>query len=664
MRPRIVALLFGVLAVAAAPPLASRQTAGGGAATPRAAGPAGGGTTKYAPPPLEAFGQLPSLEHVAVSSEGDRIAFVQQVRDERYLAVYSLADRSALTAFRVGGVKLRALEWVDADKLLLTNSVTRTVVELRGPRREWSMLQVCDLTRQACRRISLKSRGTMTMNVVWGRQSVRRIDGRAVLFANGVHVTDRTLPAVLRVDLDTLKTRPLVKGDADSEGWIVDEEGEVLAELRYREADWRWTVLARRDDRLLEVAAGISPVEMPEFVGLGSDGRSLIVEFFEGGNPVWKQLDLASGDWTTPFDEGAARGYPLVDRLTHRVIGYADHARARYVFFDRELQSRWDSIVRAFGGARVTLESVSDDFTRVAVRVFGRGAAPKYHVVDWNTKKAELVGEPYAGVRRAAEVRTIAYRAADGMEIPAILTLPPGREPRGLPLVVLAHGGPATVDVPDFDWWAQAIASRGYAVLQPNYRGSSVDWAFLSAGFGQWGRRMQSDKSDGVRHLVAQGTVDAGRVCIVGASYGGYAALAGVTLESGVYRCAVAVAGISDPSRMLSWVNYARGQGNSRSMRWWQRFMGVSGPRDPALAAISPLARAAAVEAPVLLIHGRDDTVVPFEQSKIMANALRRASRPVELVTLRDEDHWLSRGETRLQMLQASIAFLEKHNPP
>jgi dipeptidyl aminopeptidase/acylaminoacyl peptidase len=630
--------------------------AGAAAAPPaRAAAP---------PPPLELFGQLPALEHVTVSPEGQRIAFVQQVQDGRYLAVHSLAEKRPLMAFRVADVKLRGLEWVDDDKLLLTTSATGTVMELRGPRREWFMLQVCDLTRQACRPISFESRGATTMNVVWGRQSVRKIDGRAVLFANGTHVTNLTLPAVFRIDLDSLQARLVVKGDIDSEGWIIGEDGEVLAALRYRESERRWKVLARRDDGLVEVATGVSPVEVPQLIGAGSVGRTVVVEFPEDGNPTWRQLDLESGAWTSPFPPTAARGYPMVDRLTRRVVGYGDDRTARYVFLDRERQRRWDSIVRAFGSARVTLESASDDFGRVAVRVFGPGVPPEYHVVDWNTKRADPVGEAYVGLTRAAEVRTIAYRAADGLPISAVLTLPPGREPRSLPLIVLPHGGPAAVDVPDFDWWAQAIASRGYVVLQPNFRGSSLDWEFLSAGFGQWGRKFQSDKSDGVRHLVAQGLVDPKRVCIVGASYGGYAALAGVALESGVYRCAVSIAGVSDLARMLSWQDYAQGRGDRRGQRWWQRFMGVTGPRDPVLATISPAARAAAVDAPVLLIHGRDDTVVPFEQSDLMADALRRASKPVELVTLRKEDHWLSRSETRQQMLQVSVAFLEKHNPP
>ena len=174
---------------------------------------------------------------------------------------------------------------------------------------------------------------------------------------------------------------------------------------------------------------------------------------------------------------------------------------------------------------------------------------------------------------------------------------------------------------------------------------------------------MQTDLSDGVRYLVKEGIADAGKVCIVGASYGGYAALAGVTLDPGVYRCAVSVAGISDLAQMLR--SEGKGGLDSREVtRYWDRFWGASGASDPVLNTISPIKHIDAIKVPVLLIHGRDDTVVPFEQSQLMFDAMKANKKDVEMVTLKKEDHWLSSGETRLQMLEAMVAFLRAHNPP
>ena len=255
----------------------------------------------------------------------------------------------------------------------------------------------------------------------------------------------------------------------------------------------------------------------------------------------------------------------------------------------------------------------------------------------------------------------------EGGEFPNIhwyLTLPPGRPDKDLPLVVLPHGGPAAADSNRFDWWAQALAAEGYAVVQPNYRGSAVTEKLETAGYGEWGRRMQTDLSDAVRYLAQRGTIDPKRVCIVGASYGGYAALAGVTLDPGVYRCAVSVAGLGDLRRFLRWTNELQNKRDTLNMLYWDRFMGISGPDDPALQAISPVQHVAAVTAPVLLIHGSDDTVVPYQQSEMMADALKRAGKSVSLVTLKHEDHWLSRNDTRYQMLQATVEFLKANNPP
>jgi dipeptidyl aminopeptidase/acylaminoacyl peptidase len=337
---------------------------------------------------------------------------------------------------------------------------------------------------------------------------------------------------------------------------------------------------------------------------------------------------------------------------------------SRYVFFDPRMQARWDAVTHAFEGERVRLVSAANGFKKFVVRVDGQKDGFVYELVDLETHTASSLGAVYAGGAAPLEVRRITYAAADGMQIPAYLTLPRGVATKNLALIVLAHGGPAARDTADFEWWAQALADQNYAVLRPNYRGSDLDRRFLAAGFGEWGRKMQTDLSDGVRYLAKEGIVDPARVCIVGASYGGYAALAGVTLDPGVYRCAIAVAGISDLKRWLDWVNIKNLQSHNMSQRYWDRFMGVSGPSDPLLDAISPIKHLSAVNVPVLLIHGRDDTVVPFEQSSIMFDALRREKKDVELVTLQHEDHWLSRSETRLQMLQTSVAFLRAHNPP
>jgi dipeptidyl aminopeptidase/acylaminoacyl peptidase len=175
---------------------------------------------------------------------------------------------------------------------------------------------------------------------------------------------------------------------------------------------------------------------------------------------------------------------------------------------------------------------------------------------------------------------------------------------------------------------------------------------------------MQTDLSDGVRWLADQGVIDPARVCVVGGSYGGYAAMAGPTLDTGVYRCAVSVNGVSDLRRMVDREARMRAEDENAAVRYWNRFMGAEQLGDRSLDERSPARLAAQADAPMLLIHGRDDTVVPVEQSRLMARALRQAGKPVDLLELDGEDHWLSRSATRLTMLEETVAFLLEHNPP
>ena len=314
-------------------------------------------------------------------------------------------------------------------------------------------------------------------------------------------------------------------------------------------------------------------------------------------------------------------------------------------------------VYRAFGKRDVRLVDWTPDFSRVLVRTSGNGDSGSWYLVDVAQLRANGVGIERLPIapEQVGSISTIAYAAGDGLELDGILTLPPGREAKNLPLVMLPHGGPHSPDKAAFDWWAQAFASRGYAVFQPNFRGSTNRGEeFIRAGFGQWGRAMQSDISDGLAELARQGIVDPKRACIVGASYGGYAALAGVTLQQGLYRCAVAVAGVSDLSLMYT-TDY-RESGKDGLLK--RSLLEELGPRS-GFDAVSPRRFAARADAPILLIHGRDDTVVPYEQSAKMADA----GKPYQLVDLGSEDHWLSNGTTRMQMLEAAVAFVQEHNP-
>ena len=616
------------------------------------------------PESLAAYGRLPTLEDVAISPDGTRIAYVRTEGNARVLVVVPLGDHSAAAGLRLGDSKLRSISWADDDDILILTSATALPPGFAGLQREWYMLQVYNLKKKSVAIVPDPRQlpELRMMNVVSGRIMVRHINGETVLFVPGIY--GRDLPGLFRVDLRTGREKLLRPGATSTRAWLVNGAGELAAEEDYFEADQRWTLKVRRHGRLQEVASGRESIEFPKLLGFGSNPDTLLMQSFENGDGVWRLLFIKDGTFGPPMPEHATLSSPIVDGQSDTLIGgiYIEDD-VRYVFFDSSMQQSWDVILQAFPGERVRLASSSSDFNKIVVRVDGPRDGFAYELVDLTTHHAMRLGAVYTDVSESHEVRRITYAAADGLQIPAYLTLPRARA-HNLPLIVLPHGGPAARDTAEFDWWSQALADQGYAVLRPNYRGSALGWSFTSRGFGEWGRKMQTDLSDGVRYLAAEGLVDPARVCIVGASYGGYAALAGVTLEPGVYRCAVAVAGISDLQRFLQWTGERRTRDDTVTERYWNRFMGITGPDDAVLDQISPIKHVDAVKVPVLLVHGRDDTVVPFEQSNLMFEALRRAGKNVELLALTHEDHWLSLSETRLQMLESTVAFLRAHNPP
>ncbi|MCR6658512.1 MAG: prolyl oligopeptidase family serine peptidase [Asticcacaulis sp.] len=278
-----------------------------------------------------------------------------------------------------------------------------------------------------------------------------------------------------------------------------------------------------------------------------------------------------------------------------------------------------------------------------------------------------------------ASQKSVSYKASDGLEIGALLTLPPKPEPKGLPLIVLPHDGPQAHDSRGFDWLAQVLASRGYLVLQPNYRGSDgAGPAFMAAGKGQWGRRMQSDLADGVRYLVGQGLADPARVCIIGNGYGGYAALEGATTPE-TWRCAASLGGISDIGDYVGWVKSKRSVPDPDQIAsltadpvWPRAFSPDPGSvsivtgylGDPSgWSALSPRNQVADIKAPVLLVHQADDRSVPVRQSKVMRDALQAAGKAVTYTELPGSDHELTTEEARLATAQAVVDFLKIYNP-
>lgn len=455
--------------------------------------------------------------------------------------------------------------------------------------------------------------------------------------------------------------------------WLTDLKGVPRVRWDYDPDDEQYMMYLRRGDsdswdKVFEYAR--SEVADFRIVGFADDPRTAIVASRQGSDKIalyeYDTMTRTLGRqlFANPnYDVGYPFGDVLYDPWTSRLVGvsYAEDLWSAH-YFDSELAQIQASVGNVFPDETVRLMSWSKDKQRIIVRTESPKNPGKYHLVDWRAAKSEVIGHvaPQLPSHELGEMAAVSYRARDGVKISGYLTLPPGRGDKNLPLVVMPHGGPELRDTVGFDPWAQSIANAGYLVFQPNFRGSGgYGRAFAAAGHRQWGRRMQDDLTDGVKALIADGTVDPKRVCIVGASYGGYAALAGGAFTPELYKCVVSIAGVSN---LRDTVREARYRGRETSdFRYWVSRVGHADNDRAELEAWSPVKHAAKFQAPVLLIHGKWDWIVPPDHSRRMDEALREAGKSSTLVIIDYADHSFEGPPIQFQVLSEVRKFLKQY---
>jgi dipeptidyl aminopeptidase/acylaminoacyl peptidase len=350
----------------------------------------------------------------------------------------------------------------------------------------------------------------------------------------------------------------------------------------------------------------------------------------------------------------------VMDLRNERVIGYetyTDRLARTWLEKDHPSARFYRALERAFPGQTLAITSATSDGALAVAFIQSDVNPGDFYVVDTQGLKADFVKASRAWIdpRTMRPREPISLKARDGLQLHGYLTRPAGTPPH--PLVVLPHGGPHGVrDWWEFDWEAQLLASRGYAVLQVNYRGSAgYGTDFQTAGYREWGGRMQDDLTDATRWALEQKIAAPGRVCIYGASYGGYAALMGVAREPDLYRCAVGYAGVYD-------LELVRRTGDIPDSRIGRAYLDEALGDDAAqLRSRSPTRLAPSIQAPVFLIHGTADFRADFDQAQAMKTALERAGKRFEWLALSREGHGIYDEETRQEAYQRILAFLDQH---
>jgi dipeptidyl aminopeptidase/acylaminoacyl peptidase len=631
-------------------------------------------------PPAEAFAGEEQTRQVVLSPDGNTLAWLSDAGQETRIVIFDIATHKPKSTVRIDrDLKVRTLNWSDNETLLYDVSSTDHTALRESERFEFFRVVALDVpTRES--HILLMTGGSRPR--VTGSEVVltHAKKPKTVVMTTydysapmarprlGSHISGRRrdsgwISFLYNVDTRTGNASVIDFGSQFTSQWVVDQNGTPVARSEWDSDGNVFRVLAKNGLGWREILrrenAGMLSVQ-----GLTADGKAVVaVGSLDRTRP--KLLAL-------PLDGSAARVLledpdrdvlaVVLDRFTGAPLGaWLGGVEPRYRWLDPKVEQLNELLARTFPNRRVMLYSRSLDSRRMIAYVSGPSHPAAFYLMDLTTNKAEMVGEEFPKLADVplGEVQVVSYSARDGTEIPAYLTLPPGGLDKNLPLVVLPHGGPEDRDEFAFDWWPQFLATRGYAVLQPQYRGSAgFGDAFRLAGRKQWGGLMQDDVTDGVKWLIKRGVADPRRVCIVGSSYGGYAALAGAAFTPELYACAASINGIASLSELGAYVREHFGE-DSNQVGYWRDDIGS--PLDPEVAARSPVNAVANIRSPVMLMYSTDDTIVPPSQSESMARALQRSGKDVSLVQLGGDDHWLSRSATRVRVLKELDSFLAKN---
>lgn len=635
--------------------------------------------------PVEEFARDEAISGVTLSPDGKRLAVVYSRTGVNNLAVIEIASMAANV---VAGFKLPSqigwTRWVSDERLILSvhefidgrafaSSLATVRHDDRRPgylfdnRRSvipWYVSEsIVDLVRGSPDEVLLRSNVT---NAEF--PEVHRVQ-LAVPSQPGPNIVTRE-----NIDYAATKRRVEVKAPARECDYVTDNAGVVRTCLG-TEQDGTRRLLYRAGAAAEWVEIGRYPLNGPylEPVGftaddarilalsnVGRDRRGLVE--FDPAERRTTQLVFERPD----VDLSGAIFSPSDGRLV-AVTWHSEQGEVWY--FDGMASRVHGEVARLFPGRSATIINHSRDDRLYLVRVSSVRDPGTYYLVDLEASKLKPLVKvaPWIDPARMAEVKPVRYAARDGLELTGYLTTPPGRAAEKLPLIVYPHGGPHGVrDYARFDPTVQFLASRGYAVLQVNFRGSGgFGLEFQKAGHREWGQKMQDDLADGVAWAVKEGIADPERVGIYGASYGGYAAMMGLVRHPELYRIGMTFAGVSDLEGMFDETIRSRGWYRRRSrdeLRYWEDVIGSR--RDvEALRALSPLHNVDAIRVPVFIAHGRMDFVVEYDQATRLHEALKRRGATVDFLGVADDGHGFVLEENRIELLRRMERFLATHMP-
>jgi dipeptidyl aminopeptidase/acylaminoacyl peptidase len=511
-------------------------------------------TTKAQQPPkipIESFAALPNLAGAELSFDGKSIAYLIPEGGRQQLRVQNLADNTAITVPPLRDTEISTFYWANNDIILV--KLTTETRRFRGTK----------VTQES----TILSFNTKTHEAKWlGRPYKPKLGERASqrgtirdflpnepdFILLELNLFPNLMFELYRTNIRT-GGRTLVQGERTGiQNWYTDSSHHVRLGTGYtRQSKWR-ARFKNKDGDWVDIddlgwsdhysIRGFSP----------QDGIIYVSGNTKHGTRGLFTLDLETGNITDTIFEDARVDFSGLRRhpISRQIAGvtYYKNGLIQTKYFNTELKAIQETLEGLIKGASISITSRAKNKPLYLIFASNSKTPGLYFLYNATTQKLTYLDSSKPGIssKQMASMRVVDIEARDGVILPSILTLPKGMQAGQMhPAVILPHGGPGSRDTTHWDEWAQFLANRGYVVLQPNFRGSTgFGHAFRDAGKNQWGGLMQDDLTDATKWLIAQGFADPNRICVMGASYGGYAALMGPIKEPGLYKCAISINGV------------------------------------------------------------------------------------------------------------------------
>lgn len=627
--------------------------------------------------PLETYAKFPAIYNPVISRDGRTLcygAYVDTATGVDWAMVFKDLDGGKTIGVDHGG----SATWVSEERVIYSSygmsAIDRDGKEERGLlgyAREQDMRDQQRINAGAVifHRFPGKKEGNILMAEYDDPPTAGRF-GRFLFYPN-----------VIEMDTRSGKYMKVMKNPGKVIGWLSDGTGLIrvgvefdhgMSRVIYRNSENEgWRVAAGLD----YAKRGIKPLHLSSdgallYIGMVTPEGTWGVYTYDLARQKVGELILSHSRYDImPYDFSVSEdGFSLekivLSPKTRDVLGiqYVTDT-PKVVWFDPQMAQVQAALDQSFPGRINTIVSMSDSLERLVVLSWTANDFGTYYLFDLGKRQLKPLFQraPWIKPEQMAEVKPISYKARDGLTIHGYLTLPRGMEAKKLPLVVNPHGGPLVRDAYSFDNDAQFLASRGYAVLQMNYRGSpGYGETFVQKGLRNIGRGMQDDIEDGARWAIAEGIADPGRVAIMGGSFGGYSAAIQPMRSPDLYRCAINIAGVTDWKTIIKYDNERAPE---------RKQVTTDSIGDPVADAaelddISPINHADKLRVPMLLIYGKGDRTVPYDQFTRLKAALDKAHKPYEVLTRAAEQHGFSNLKNRVEMYKTIETFLAKNMAP